>query len=361
MQTCTRCILNDSYPGISFNEEGVCSICSSRKLFVPFGEEKLRAIFEATKLKGRKFDALVPLSGGKDSTYILFLAVKKFGLRVMTMTYDNGLLSDMARDNINKAVGIAGVEHVFYKADISLQQKVYEVMLKYSGDFCGACDIATNASVLKASSDYRTPLILYGTSPLEDDSFLPDSIQDVRRFKHIMKLSGLFSNKEIRDYLILPRMNHVYQYTRTKTGKFGKVVCPLYYLPNPSDQEMGDIIKKEMGWTEPESIAYTKHFDCIAEPLTNHIRQKIYGYERHLCQYSNMIRRKEISREKALGYYEADNISAFPENMKDVMQYLHIDTTELEKIFNIKPLLFEKYTSRWNRLFEKLKRLKDSK
>jgi len=145
-----------------------------------------------------------------------------------------------------------------------------------------------------------------------------------------------------------------------KNGKFGKEICPLFYIPNPTDSEMGDIIKKEMNWKEDTSREYSKHFDCIAESFTNYVRNKIYGYERRICQYSNMIRRKEISREKALDLYIKDNITSLPKNYMEVLDYLKISENELQEIIKIPKLKYEKYTSSLNKLFTILMRFKQT-
>ena len=115
-----------------------------------------------------------------------------------------------------------------------------------------------------------------------------------------------------------------------------------------------------MNWKEDTSREYSKHFDCIAESFTNYVRNKIYGYERRICQYSNMIRRKEISREKALDLYIKDNITSLPKNYMEVLDYLKISENELQEIIKIPKLKYEKYTSSLNKLFTILMRFKQT-
>jgi len=123
MITCTRCIINHNYPNIKFNDEGICSLCSHKDTFKPIGENKLIDIFNNAKKKNREYDALVPLSGGKDSVYILYLAVYVYKLRVLAMTYDNGFLSSIALDNIQQAIKKTNVKHIICKPQIDVQQK----------------------------------------------------------------------------------------------------------------------------------------------------------------------------------------------------------------------------------------------
>ncbi|MBI9066812.1 MAG: N-acetyl sugar amidotransferase [Salinivirgaceae bacterium] len=351
MKTCNNCLLDEKYPQISFNDNDICSLCYSDKKFKPIGEDQLLNIFQSARNKNAQYDALVPLSGGKDSTYILHLAVNVYKLNILAMTYDNGLFSQLALDNIDRAIKITGVKHIFCKPDFEIQKMVYQNMLKYTGDICGACDIATKANVLKVAKDYSTPIILYGTSPLENDSFVPDSIQDISRFKHIMSLSNNLTKKQINDFLIFPKLNLFLQSLYKKTGKFSKEVRPLFFIENPSDKEMGEIIKKELGWQDEPDKEYSKHLDCIAEPLTNYLRNNIYGYERRKCQYSNMIRSNEITREKAINLFNADKVDEKPSNYTEVLKHLELTEKDIEEALSYKPLLYEKNTSKINRLY----------
>ena len=358
MNTCSKCLLKDNYPNITFDDSGVCSFCNQPNHYKPLGKDKLLAVFEKAKKVNAEYDALVPLSGGKDSTYILHLAVNVYKLKVIAMTYDNGLLSDIALRNIKKAIEITGVKHVVCKPNADIQRTVYRDMFLLSGDICGACDIATKAHILKVSNDYKTPIILYGTSPLENDSFVPDSIQDVARFKQIMKKAGNLTRKQLNEFLIYPNLNLFWLSYMKKTGRFAKEVSPLFYIDNPTDKEMGEIITHELGWEEDKSREYSKHFDCIAEPLTNYVRNKIYGYDRRICQYSNMIRNGEITREKGVSMFANDRIDSKPANTEVVLSYLGLTDKDLDSITQIQRMLYEKYTSKINRLFSYLMKLK---
>ena len=358
MKTCKKCLINENYPGIDFNREGICSLCYAEKVFKPWGEKKLLEIFLKAKKQNQKYDALVPLSGGKDSTYILHLAVHKYKLRVLAMTYDNGFFNQIALDNIEQALNVTGADHVFCKTDPEVQRKVYQTMFLKTGDVCGACDIATRAHILKTAKENDTALILYGNAPLEEDSFVPDSIQDIARFKYIMRKSKTISRKAMNYFLVYPRMNYFKLSLWKKTGLIPKEVSPLFFIDNPSDQEMGEIIKREMNWTDGGDKHYTKHFDCVAEPLTNYVRHKIYGYERRLCQYSTMVRRGELDRPKAEQLYQTDLVGDKPANYQDVLGLLDLSEKDLETIVKIEPLKYERHTSKMNKLYAKLMELR---
>ena len=358
MKVCKKCILTDAYPGLSFNEGGACSFCAANHVFEPYGEDKLlRILAEAKARKKGAYDALVPLSGGKDSMYILYLAVEVYKLKVMTMTYDNGFTSELAVANMDRAVRKMNVRHVVCKPDADVLKRIYKNMLLRSGDVCGACGIAIKAQMFKVAHDHGIPVILLGTSPLEEDSFLPDTTQDIGRFKYIMREAGCITKKEMNDFLIYPNMNFFKLSIGKRTGRFAKEVCPLFYLKNPSDREMGELIAKELDWEEDTSREYSKHFDCVAEPFTNYVRYHIYGYERRMCQYSTMVRRGEITREKAVDLHRTDRVMDKPANYQSVLDMLDIQEADMERVLKIRPLKYERHVSKANKWFIRLARL----
>lgn len=350
--------MTDAYPGLSFDENGTCSMCTTKQVFKPYGEDRLIELMNALRAKKRgEYDALVPLSGGKDSMYILYLAVQVYKLNVLTMTYDNGFVSQIAKDNMARAVSKLGVKLVVCKPEEGVLHNIYKKMLLHSGDICGTCGIAIKASMFKVAQDYQIPMILSGISPLENDSFLPDTTQDIARFKYIIKEAGGLTKQEINRFLIYPRMNYVKLSIGKRLGTYAKEVYPLFYIHNPSDKEMGKIIVDKLGWQEDTTHEYSKHFDCIAEPFTNYVRHHIYGYERRICQYSNMVRRGEITREKAQMMYQTDRIAEKPANYQQILNLLDLNENDMENILKIKPLKYERYVSLSNKYFTKLMKL----
>lgn len=359
MQTCTKCIVNDSYPDIKFDANGVCSLCKNKKTYISNvnSDKELLEIFDKVKKRGLQFDALVPLSGGKDSTYILYLAVEVYKLNVLAMTYDNGFLSNLAWSNIQNAIERTKVKHIVCKPNLEIQKKIYRNLLLLSGDMCGACDIGTKANILKTAKDYSIPLILYGNSPLEEDSFVPDTIQDISRFKYILKQAKDLSKTEINEFLVYPNYNFFRHSFNKKLGIMAKEISPLFYIDVPSDKDLGNIISEKLNWHD-DNREYSKHLDCLAEPFTNYIRNKIYGYERRLCQYSNMIRNNEISRELAMEMYRSDKIDSLPENCNEVLDYSNLSYEDISTIISNKALKYENKTSRINKTYARLINLK---
>jgi 3'-phosphoadenosine 5'-phosphosulfate sulfotransferase (PAPS reductase)/FAD synthetase len=119
VQVCTLCVLSTSFPRLTFDNQGGCSICREYdrwtrewKSKLPEQKKILDKICARAKNRHKEFDALIPFSGGKDSSYVLYVAKKELGLNCLAYTADNGYLSEYAKKNIDKACKNLGVEHV---------------------------------------------------------------------------------------------------------------------------------------------------------------------------------------------------------------------------------------------------------
>jgi hypothetical protein len=118
-QICTHCIMDTSDPRIQFDDQGVCEYCNNFKTTIApswnTGEQGAAALARmAEKIKvdtqGKDFDAIIGLSGGLDSSYAAYVAVKKMGLRPLLFHVDAGWNTDQAVGNIEKLVDGLGVD-----------------------------------------------------------------------------------------------------------------------------------------------------------------------------------------------------------------------------------------------------------
>ena len=115
IRRCSVCILPETFPGISFDEKGVCNYCKDYTKVEVLGEEALERELLRYRGKGETFDCLVPISGGRDSSYILYQIVKKFKMRSLAITVDSGAITPEGYCNIEKVTKSVGVEHVWLK------------------------------------------------------------------------------------------------------------------------------------------------------------------------------------------------------------------------------------------------------
>jgi hypothetical protein len=120
LRRCTRCLLPETMPYISFDEEGVCSYCrdyDTRGNYLK-GEKALEEFVSKYRSPTGETDVLIGFSGGRDSAFGLEYIQKTLKLHPITFTYDWGMVNDLARRNQARVVGKLGIEHIVISADI---------------------------------------------------------------------------------------------------------------------------------------------------------------------------------------------------------------------------------------------------
>jgi len=120
LRRCSRCLLPETMPFISFDEEGVCNYCrdyENRGSYLK-GEKALEEFVSKYRSVSGEPDVVVGFSGGRDSSWGLDYIKNHLGLHPVTFTYDWGMVNDLARRNQARVVGKLGIEHVVISADI---------------------------------------------------------------------------------------------------------------------------------------------------------------------------------------------------------------------------------------------------
>lgn len=172
MKYCKNCIMPENYPGISINREGICNFCVGYEPRGYLGKERLVELLNSTEKRG-EYDCIVPLSGGKDSTYILYYATKELGLRCIAVSYDSGFQIGIAKENVRKACEILGVPLVLKRSPGDVESKfLTETLLLSRGlgfflSVCGNCEVILRTVSIHVARAHGVPFVLWGSSALE--------------------------------------------------------------------------------------------------------------------------------------------------------------------------------------------------
>jgi len=183
MNRCSKCLLPETFPKIKFNEDNVCNYCikycikyQKRTEAVLKKKGKLKNQMERLIEKNRnksKYDCLVGLSGGKDSTYLLYLLKQEYKLNVLAYTCDTGFMSEVAHRNIRKTIDKLNVDHVWRSPGDDFYRKLYSFWLThpsrrgYVRTVCFRCFLATEITAVKIATEMNIPLIAIGFSPAQ--------------------------------------------------------------------------------------------------------------------------------------------------------------------------------------------------
>jgi N-acetyl sugar amidotransferase len=181
-QICTRCVMDTSDPWITFDAEGRCNHCTDflavRAQLINRSADAtpLEQLFERVKVagRGRKYDCVIGMSGGVDSSYVALLA-KQHGLRVLAVHLDNGWNSPIAVENINKLVRQLGSDYASYVLPWTEFRQVQVAFLRASVPEAETpTDVAIQRAVFSEAARHGVRFILSGGN-LASEGILPIS------------------------------------------------------------------------------------------------------------------------------------------------------------------------------------------
>ena len=173
---CSKCVLPHSYPLISFDENGVCNYCRDHKREEYLGEDLFIKLLSEIKERGNRYDCLIPVSGGRDSAYVLWQMKEVYKARVLAYNYDNGFVSSIAKENLKKMSEILDVELVTLKSKRDIQCKNLRHVVKLNLNkslrhaqqcLCEGCNFGIWGGAYKVALEKGIPLIIFGESRME--------------------------------------------------------------------------------------------------------------------------------------------------------------------------------------------------
>ena len=298
MKICNNCIYDETIPHIEFNGKGVCNYCErDEELNKEYptgekGEKILNDIIKKIKNEGRreKYDVVVGVSGGCDSSFLLHLAVKS-GLRPLAVHFDNTWNSKIAVENIERMITKLDIDlytHVVNNKEYN--DLVRSFFLASVPDLDSGTDLAIGATLYKAAEEHNIKWIWNGHS-FRTEGISPQGwfYQDA---KYVRSIHKLFGNTEIKS---LPLMDF-WPWMRQLLVKRIKRIRPLYYM-NYDKEKIKKFLNKEYGWEW-----YGGHHmeNRSAYFVNNFYLPEKFGIDLRKCEYSALIRSGQMTRKKAL-------------------------------------------------------------
>lgn len=169
LQYCKRCCMPETNEGIKFDEMGICQACQSaeQKIHINWQEREkiLRQIFEKYRNKsGDNYDCIIGISGGKDSTFQLYVLTQVYDLNPLTVTFNHTWYNETGQKNIQNAIEKFNVDHLMFTPRKKLVNKLAKKSLPAIGDVCWHCHAGIAAFVVNTAIRYKIPLIVWGES-----------------------------------------------------------------------------------------------------------------------------------------------------------------------------------------------------
>lgn len=314
VKRCTTCIMPDTVPGVTFDDNGVCSVCSRHAPQTLLGESAFVELFAHRETAPGGYDCVVPLSGGRDSTYVLYLAKAVYGLKPLAVNYDNEFRNPQAVKNIESACRTLGVDLSVVRSKQNLYAKIVQANVRTAvplgpawivESFCRSCAHGYRSAVYGEAEKHSVPLILWGDSAAESTAKVGErAFQGMRPSKWNKVWDVNFYKTEyytLRQRLESPVRGHslLNRHPPELHDPEAREISVFDYIP--WDREtIKKTITTELGWAKPADSFSTWRTDCILHELVNYFFMKSVGCTGDCIGYCNMIAAGQMTRQEAL-------------------------------------------------------------
>jgi len=315
LKSCTSCMLPETYETFDFDKDGVCNVCNNHKHQKSKVDWDARAktfekLVEDFRGKG-DYDCLVPYSGGKDSTYVLYEIVVKYKLKPLVISFDHGFFREQHSKNIERTLKILGTDYLVFKPNMQIVGKLMLESLKRKGDFCWHCHTGIFAYPMQIAVKFNIPLIIWGESSAEytgyydfDEEKFEE--QDEEAFNRYINL-GINAEDMygfIKDGIVAERDLAPFKYPKLRDlKKIGyKSLCYGTFI-NWDPVKQTEIIQKELGWKKDQveglpSEFWMEKIECRVNGIRDWLKYVKRGFGRTAQSVAREIRLGKMTKEE---------------------------------------------------------------
>lgn len=364
MKRCKKCILPENYPGIEFNSESVCNYCLNFKKYRVKGIDKLKEIVEKYKKNGKEPDCVVPISGGRDSSFALHHIVRTLGMKPICVTYDWGKMTPIAHRNWEKFTKKLNVRHVVIIPDVNKINKHIRMNVQawLKKPHLGMVPIFTQADkqaviyVSKVARENNIRLVLTGagnnmesidhqTTFFGVKNGFPEGDSANISLQGKIKLALRYGWEYIRNpgYInssIIPTIKSAIALF-TKFAKIGTEWFNFYDYYLWEENEVVATLRREYDWETPNDTKMTWRIDDATPPFYNYLHYTIAGFTEFEAFRSNQIRQGVLTREEALKLVEEENKPRYGA-IKDYLDSIELNYDEVMKKIDEIPKTYDK-------------------
>ena len=309
MQTCKKCVLNERFIGIRFDDEGICNFCRSAKSLDQQRsirgkyEAKFQKLIEQNKGKS-SYDCLVAYSGGKDSTYTLHLLQERYDLRLLAYSFDNWFQSDRAKRNIRAVMSKINVDHLTVMPSFesikkivlaSMSEDMYSAKaMARASNICTSCISLVRFIGFRLAIEQEIPFLIFGMSPGQAPmvtAVVKTNPQMIRSMQETL-LRPLFDRLGdiIKPFFLEQR--HF-----DKVDDFPYSINPLAFV-DYDENVIYETVDK-YGWKKPDDTD-ANSTKCLLNALANQVHMDQVGVNPYAYEIAELVRAGCMTREQGL-------------------------------------------------------------
>jgi len=348
MKYCTNCFLPSTKPQLTFDENGVCSACLNywNRPNIDWKKRKdtfLNIINEIKKNQSNNWDCVVPVSGGKDSTYQA-LKLRELGLNPLCVTATTCDLSELGRKNIENLKQL-GFDYIEFSTNPLVRKKLNRIGLEMIGDISWPEHISINTIPITIALKYDINLIIWGENSQNEYGGL-DNAAKAREltWEWLMQFAGFVGLRvsDIEGLYGLEKKDLIpYYYPSMEEIKKAKIQSLFlgYFFPWSGYENFEYVMKHGFTtydkWVEGSYGNY-ENLDNFQTGIHDYFKFLKFGWSRATDILSMAIRRKQISRVQAFeiikerdGKYPSSYLG---KSLKQILSHIDMSIDEFDSI-----------------------------
>ena len=310
---CVRCCMPETVEGQEIDEVGICLACrnSEEKMHIDWREreKQLRSIFEDVKKKaGDNYDCIVPISGGKDSTFQMHVLCRIYKMKPLAVTFNHNWYSETGWYNLMNCLEKFNVDHIMFTPNRGLVNRMAKKSLMENGDPCWHCHMGCGSFPLQAAVKFRIPFLVYGESSNEAYSKGTYAKPVEYNREYFLKTSAKKNTDEMECDTISKRDLYPLNLpTQEEYEKFGVWGIHLGNYVFWDEERQTEFVRKYYGWKETEVEQTYKRYksvECVMPGMHDFTCYLKRGFSRATFHASNDVRNGLLTRDEGFDLIE---------------------------------------------------------
>ncbi|MCC6221280.1 MAG: N-acetyl sugar amidotransferase [Deltaproteobacteria bacterium] len=310
MKYCKRCILPNTRPGLIIETDGVCNACKGHDEKLSFDWDtrarQFSNLLQQVKLLNRPFDCIVPVSGGKDSTYQVVKCLEH-DLHVLAITWKTPSRTEIGQKNLENLISL-GVDHIDYSVNPDVEREFTYKALLNKGSVGVPMHFGLYIIPLRFAVALNVPLVVWGESPYMEYGGSQEQRCSNSLDRTFLISHGILQGTMIEDWIdtdLDSKDLEIYKLpTEEEFSRVGLQSIFIGYYFNWSPQESLEIALKHGFKVRDEGpkVGYYNFadIDCDLISVHHYFKWLKYGFTRLFDNLSLEIRNGNISREQAV-------------------------------------------------------------
>jgi N-acetyl sugar amidotransferase len=339
MKVCTRCLYTSSHPlYLTFDEEGVCSGCRvhEEKDILDWNErgEKLRRILDGYRnTTGNNYDCIIPVSGARDSHFIVHTIKYKYGMNPLLVTYNKHYNTDIGIRNLAYLRTLMDCDMMMLTVSPEKVKKITRATLRRLGSIYWHCIAGQTVYPVQVAVKLKVPLIIWGAHQGVDQVGMfshTDEVEMTRKYRKEHDLMGIEAEALINDEFDNIKEADILPFTYPDDKELEKIGVRGIYLNNyirwDSKAQHEAMIRQYAYETTTQTRTFDNYhdIDCFNyADVHDYIKFVKHGYGKVTDQVCREIRLKRMTREQGIQLVK-DYIGRAPQHLQLFLNWIGI-------------------------------------